>query len=106
MRKSSTRKTRNNVVSNYPRHPFGESLPRVLEASQTRDINPAEGLGRGIEDLRKDSLMKFSALLCLLILCSIAAQAQTKATTEDGKNLTKSQSIVLDQYNARRMWQY
>ena len=41
--------------------------------------------------------MKFSVLLCLLILCSIAAQAQTKATTEDGKK------VIL---NADRTWKY
>jgi hypothetical protein len=31
--------------------------------------------------------MKFSVLICLLILCPIAAQSQTKATTEDGKKV-------------------
>jgi len=41
--------------------------------------------------------MKFSFLLCLLILCPITAQPQTKATTEDGRK------VIL---NADGSWKY
>src|SRR5215470_555172 len=41
--------------------------------------------------------MKFSLLVCLLILCPIIVQAQIKATTEDGKK------VVL---NADGTWKY
>lgn len=41
--------------------------------------------------------MKFSLLICLLIHCSIAVQAQTRATTEDGRK------VIL---NADGSWKY